>query len=65
MISDPGILKPEFDRLLSVTNVGETISVIMHFDYADAAGTRYETGMCLKRLNAGAIGYCRDGNYIK
>jgi hypothetical protein len=34
-------------------------------EYSDATGGDYETGICLRLQNNGAIAYCRDGNFIR
>jgi hypothetical protein len=64
VISEPGITRAEFSLLMSVQSQ-KTISIRVVFRYTDNSIGQYETGICLQRLNAGAIGYCRDGNYIK
>jgi hypothetical protein len=61
VVSEPGITPTRFAQL--VTSEGISIKVV--FRYTDAAHGKYEAGFCLNRLNAGAIGYCREGNYIK
>jgi hypothetical protein len=59
--SDPGITPAQVSRLLDTSG----ISIKVVFKYTDATARKYETGFCLNRLNLGAVGYCRDGNYIK
>jgi|SRR5271157_1439774 len=62
VISEPHITEAEFKRLLGISN---SLSIKIVFDYTDAYGGEYQTGVCLTRLNTGAVGYCKEGNYIK
>jgi hypothetical protein len=65
VVSEPGITQQEYARVASIMNTGKTISIRVRIEYTDAYGGDYETGICLNRINTGAIGYCREGNYIK
>ena len=64
VISELGIPANRFSELLKA-EIPNGISIKAVFHYADLAGGKYETGFCLNRLNSGAIGYCREGNYVK
>jgi hypothetical protein len=64
VVSDPGITRTEFNQVIS-TQSRESISIRIVFTYTDNSIGKYETGVCLVRLNTGAISYCREGNYIK
>ncbi len=61
VVSDE-ISREEFNQLLIAD---ERISTRIRFVYSDSYAENYETGICLTRLHTGAIGYCKDGNYIK
>ena len=53
--------KADFEKLLTLSD-GITLKAQMF--YTDFYGTQYETGICMTRLNMGAIAYCA-GHYIK
>ncbi len=61
VVSKP-ISKGEFDRLRTISG-GIEIRIRIH--YQGAEGIKYESGICLSRLNLGAIAYCAKDNYIK
>jgi hypothetical protein len=61
VVSEPGITPAQLAQLLETNG----ISIKVVFTYTDATARRYETGICLNRLNLGGISYCREGNYIK
>lgn len=63
VVSRPGYTREQVARALAVGGKGISISVRM--DYTDGAGGKYETEICLRRLNTGAISYCTTGNYIR
>jgi hypothetical protein len=65
VVSDPGIPKEDWDRLVSKSNIKRTVSIHVRMEYSDATGGDYETGICLRLQNNGAIAYCRDGNFIR
>ncbi|MGO9009478.1 MAG: hypothetical protein ACLQPN_05185 [Bryobacteraceae bacterium] len=54
--------KDEFDRLLGLP---DGISIRIRIHYAGLDGSKYESGLCLSRTNAGSIAYCKQDNYIK
>jgi hypothetical protein len=40
------------------------VSISIHMTYTDTSQSQYETGICLRRTNAGSVAYCQEGNYI-
>jgi len=63
VISGPGVTPEQWTHATSLG--GQGISIRMKIEYTDTYGVMYETGICLSRLNTGAISFCREGNYIK
>ena len=63
VVSKPGITPAEVSHAIGISGKGVTIKI--RVTYTDSALEMYETGICLTRLNTGAIAYCREDNYIK
>jgi hypothetical protein len=59
------ITRREWERLTARTNTGNTIALRVRYEYTDGnTDSKYETSICISRLNTGAIAYCRDNKYI-
>jgi hypothetical protein len=52
------------DDVKKLLTMNDGISIRITIWYSDAGGSSYKSGICLTRTNAGAIGYCKEGNYI-
>jgi hypothetical protein len=65
VISMPGLTPERFNEAIGIN--GKGISIFVKFEYTDAFDKPYETGICLKTLNTGAISFCPDDklNYVK
>lgn len=61
VVSSP-MQKAEFEKLLRME---ESVSIRILISYGDSEGRQYNSGLCLKRTNAGSISYCKKGNYIE
>jgi hypothetical protein len=63
IVSRPGFTPEQISHAEGTSGNGISIRIVMA--YTDGSGGKYETGICLLRLNTGAISYCRQDNYIK
>lgn len=65
VVSEPGLTSDQIAHAKSIN--GKGISIRIEVKYTDADGEKYESGICLLRLNTGATAYCpnQDENFIK
>jgi hypothetical protein len=63
-ISSPGIEHEDFDTLMQL-GAQDDIAIKFTFKYFDLAGNSYQSSVCLRRLNLGAISYCKTENQVK
>jgi hypothetical protein len=65
VVSNPGFAPEQFNHAVGIG--GKGVSIRIKIEYTDAYAVKYETGLCLKVLNTGAVAYCAGGdeNYIK
>ena len=54
--------RQEFDRIMAAN---QSVSIRVRIQYQDMNGSPYETSICLRRMNVGAITICKKDNYIK
>jgi hypothetical protein len=62
VVSEPGITNQQWTQAIGLTGKGVSIRAVVQ--YGDSYDAQYESVMCLRLLNSGAVSYC-PGSYIK